>query len=198
MSKQRSNSFSFKCTLANEPFSLAGQKRVEHSGSSHVWLRKSAFCAFKFPAAGQMFHSVFDDTLLRSLPSDQRTVTRASCASPSELYPGVRPYGPIQFAGVISIVQEQWCLTPSKPSWPGSNNGNAKLQLWLVWIIKPQGTMSERNGQKAGGELTGLTHNLLFMLVTCFGLTEDKVSNKWHDGRMCENVCRWQPPKEEI
>lgn len=69
--------------------------------------------------------------------------------------PGVRP--PLQWAHsvctdiIISIVQGQWCLTPSKPSWPYSNNGNAKLQLCMQWITRPEGTMSVRKGQWGGG-----------------------------------------------
>lgn len=73
---------------------------------------------------------------------------------------------------IISIVQEQWCLTPSKPSRPCTNNGNAKLQLCMQWITRPEGTMSERKWQ--WGAIDRLNQHLLFISATWFGLTGNK------------------------
>lgn len=92
------------------------------------------------------------------LPSSLRATTQTHAPQPARAMSEVplhrdfmsvprcsSPTGPIQFAGdiIISIVQEQWCLTPSKPSQPCSNNGNAKLQLCMQWITRPEDTMSE-------------------------------------------------------
>lgn len=63
---------------------------------------------------------------------------------------------------IISIVPGRWCLSCSKPSWPCGNNGNAKLQLCVRCVTRPDGTVSEGQRQRAGGQLTDLTSTTFF------------------------------------
>lgn len=51
---------------------------------------------------------------------------------------------------IMSIVLGRWRRSCSKPSWPCGNNGNAKLQLCVRCITRPDGTVSEEQRQRVG------------------------------------------------
>lgn len=120
---------------------------------NHAPLRAMPFCT----------HFKQSTTVTSAVPLHQDRVLVPRCSS---------PWAHSECTDIIiSIVQEQWCLTPSKPSQPCSNNGNAKLHLCMHWITKPKGTMSERSRQWWGG---AIDEHLLFIFATWSGLTGNK------------------------